>query len=67
MAKLTKSQTEAIRAAHAALDRLAVVPPGTPDTPAAREARQQRTALEESFPDAFAPEPPEPRIIIAAD
>lgn len=58
MARLTKQQIDAIRDAHAVLDELAVLPPGSPDTAQAREARAKRSALEEAFADAFAPEPP---------
>lgn len=59
MAKLTKAQIEAVRNAHKALDERALIPPGTPDTPAAREARQRRTDLEEAFPEAWpTPTPP---------
>lgn len=58
MAKLNKQQADAVRNAHQALDRLAVLPPGTPDTAEAREARQRRTELETAFPDAWPPDPP---------
>lgn len=53
MAKLTQKQIAAVRDAHQALDRLALLPPGAGDTAEAREARARRTALEESFPEAF--------------
>lgn len=62
MAKLTAKQQAAVTAAHDLIDTLTVVPPGTPDTPAAREARRLRTDLEECFPEAF----PKPSPIVTA-
>lgn len=66
MAKLTKAQIEAVRNAHKALDERALIPPGSPDTPAAREARQRRTDLEENFPEAFAEDKPTPIVVAKA-
>lgn len=63
MAKLNQNQRDAVKKAHKALDRLAVVPPGYPDTAEAREARELRTQMEANFPDAF--EQPKPDIEIA--
>lgn len=55
---VTTRQAEALRALHAYLDRQAVSGPGQPDTPALKEARDLRTALEQAFPDAFPPPTP---------
>jgi len=57
-ATLTEAQATALRDLHRYLDLQSVSGPGQPDTPALREARTLRTAIEQAWPDLWAPATP---------